>query len=242
VFSNDPETPSLLLILKGEVTQDLEAIPSSVMFGEVPMGQPATKNVELKIAEPDKVHIKSVTCEDSRFSIKLSSGKDPGNAALEVTFLSGKKQETVTATAKVLLDGTGVSDVEIPISALVVGNLKYPKQFTLIKSNDVFNTRDITIANRQGKPFKIKKVQDKDNRVKLDYPKTAGNEIRLTASVKDPQMSLNASTRGTIQLQTTDPLDSTIEIAYTIFQRKNPSDMRSRRQGAKQDKQPQPNK
>jgi hypothetical protein len=240
VFSNDTDTPSLVLTLKGEVTVDVEVIPTSALFEDIPMGQTSNMNIALNISEPDKVHIKSVICEDSRFSVKLISGTDPGKVTLEITFLGSKKQERISATAKVLLDGTEKKDIDIPIHIQVVGNLKYPKQISIMKNGDVFNTRDIDIVNRLGKSFKMKRVQDKDNRLKLDYPKTPGKEIRLTASVRDPKISLDTSARGTIQIQTTDPLDSTIEIAYTISKRRTPADYRKQQLKDKQNKQTPP--
>jgi hypothetical protein len=235
VFSNDPKNPRLMLTLKGEVTVDLEITPGSVVFGEVPMGQTPKKSVELKIAEPDKVHIKSVACNDPRFSTKLIPGDRPGRATLEVSFRSDKKRETITSAVKFLLDGPGVSNREIPIYLQVTGNLRYPKQIYLTKRGDVFNTREIDIVNRIDKPFRIKSVKDKDKRIKVDYPKTPDKEIHLTASVKDPNLFSETALRGTIQIQTTDPSDAAIEIGYTITtgQNRNASGMQRKPGAAK---------
>lgn len=237
MFSNDPQNPRLKLTLKGEVTVDLEITPGSVVFGEVPIGQTPKKSVELKIAEPDKVHIKSVVCNDPRFSTKLIPGDRAGTATLEVSFLGDKKRDTITSAVKLLLEGPGVSNREIPIYVEVTGNLSYPKQIYLSRSGDVFNTRDIDIVSRIDKPFRIKSVRDKDKRIKVDYPKTPGKAIRLTASVKDPNLFSETALRGTMQIQTTDPSDAAIGIGYTIStgQRRNASGMERKPGAAKHD-------
>jgi hypothetical protein len=236
VFSNDPKTPRLALTLKGEVVLDVDAVPPSLSFNEVMVGTSSVQTAALHIKEPDRVKITSVTSDDPRFSTKIIPGITKEQSSLEVTFLGSRQEEQASSVLHVAVEGKDAVGLDIPVRAQVVGNLRYPRQFFLMRVGKTFNTRDLNIVSRSKQPFKIKSAIDKDRRIKFHFPKTAAMEILIVASIRDPKISLETSIRGTVQITTSDPLDSTIEIGYTISHRQDASEIRQRVMRAKKDR------
>lgn len=226
VFSNDPDTPKLYLTIKGKIIQDVEIKPVSLSFGDMLTGESAVLKAELKVTRPEQVKITSVASDDSRFTAKLVPGDAPGKSTVEVTFLGSEIQERIRSSIKVALAGEDATEVLLPVRVQVVGNLRYPKKIFLMKTGDTFNTRDINISSRVDKSFKIKRAKDPDGRIKLNFPKTAGKELRLVASVRDSEMSLDKAVRGTIEIKTTDSVDSRISVDYVVSRRRGRSKIR----------------
>lgn len=213
---------------------DVEMTPASISFGDVSIGQTAVQKVELRITDLAK-KITGISAEDPRFAIKQIPGTEPGRSSVEVTFLGSKTQERIATGIRFSLEGGDASEANLPVRLQVVGNLRYPKQIFLMKKDDTFNTRDIDIVSRLEKPFKIIGATDTEGLLKLEFAKTAAKEAKITASVRNPKTTTTDKTiRGIIRIQTTDPVDSAIEIAYTISARRNAADIREQVERAKQ--------
>jgi hypothetical protein len=226
VSSNDPDTPKLYLTIKGDIIQDVELKPARLSFGSMLLGESAELKVELKLTRPEEVEITSVSSDDPRFTAKLIPGDGPGKSTVAVTFLGSDVQERINSSIKIALAGKDTTDALFPVRVQVVGNLQYPKRISLMKAGDVFSTRNINIVSREDKPFKIKRATDPDGRVKLSFSKKAEKKQRIVASVRDPEMSVDKTVRGTLHIRTTDPVDSFIEINYTISKRRRSSEIR----------------
>ncbi len=227
VFSNDPDNPKFNLTIKGEILVDIEVTPSSISFGEIPIGQSSSKTASLRIVEPEKVKIKSVLSGDSRFRVKQTALEQPGVSEIEITFDGQNKAENISTSIKLELEGAGSPDFVISVRAQIVGNLKFPQQVHFTRSEDGFNPRNIDISSRLKKQFKVKKVSDSDNRLKFTYPKTSSTEVQIVAEVIASDLSLDKSYKGLIKVETTDTTEPVIEIKYVISQKRNMPEIRS---------------
>ena len=74
--SNDPETPRFVLTLKGEVVSDVMVQPRRIRFKELKPSEKATREVFIKLRDPNEAKVTSVTIDDSRFTLKHNGG-DP---------------------------------------------------------------------------------------------------------------------------------------------------------------------
>ncbi len=212
---------------------DVEITPPSLSFGDVSIGETAVKKAELRVTAEGK-RIKSAESEDPRFSVKLIPGETADKASLEVTFLGSKTQERIASAVKVRLDNDEVSESNLPVRVQVVGNLRFPKQFFIMKSDAGFNSRELDFVSRSGKPFKILSAKDPDGRIKLEFPKTENKEMKIRASVKDSQLAVENALRGTLHIRTTDSVDSNVEITYTISKRRSSAEIRDQVARARQ--------
>ena len=235
MYSNDPDSPKLFLTLKGEIVEDLRIEPRSVSFGEVPLGESAVKTATLKLAEPERVKIGKITCEDSRFSPKLTPGEEAGTATLEVTFNGHDKVERIASDIQIELLGEGMKPASVPVRAQVVGDLRFPRQIFLMKRAEKYNTREIVLTSRSDKKFKVLRAEDPDGVVKLEVPKGANSEIRLVASVREAKVGDAKSVRGKILIRTSDAQNPEIEVGYTVSNRDNMRDMREKMRRKKQE-------
>ena len=183
------------------------------------MGEPAVKTVAVKLADPDRVKLGKVTCEDDRFTPKLIPGDTPGTATLEVTFNGQDKPERVTGAVQIELVGENVKPATVSVRVQVVGNLRFPQQIFLLKTGGIYNTREIVLTSRSGDKFKVLRAEDPEGRVKLDVPKGASAEIHVVASVREDKLDEEKSVRGKILIRTSDPQNAEIAVGYTISNR-----------------------
>lgn len=213
-------TPRLLLSLEGEIAVDVLAKPRAVTFGEVLKGsEPPVKSLELEVAEPERVKVSSVTSSDERFEVTLQAGEPAGSGTYEVRLRSTAELGAIQGKIHVATDGADALDVAV--SATVVGDLRYPKSVSMFKSKEQYPPREVTLESRTGREVEIKRAEDPDGALAVELKQPKGKKAVLKVSVAESAIEGPPVSQGKLRIETNDPDERTVEIAYTI-QRSRP--------------------
>ncbi len=218
-----------MLTLKGEVVTDINTDPRMVNFGELTPGEKGVQEFSLKVTEPEKVKVTSVTSEDERFKVKLKSGHPAGDAVYEVQFAGEKTKGRLTGNIKVAYTGSDVAEADVRIRGRVVGNLRAPTSFFILKRGDGFPPKELEIIHRKGATVKVLSAKDPDGHLKITTAKKEKDRVTLKAEVIDPNRAEYAdAVSGNVIVKTDDKDDPELTIRYRIATEKRTSRLRKR--------------
>lgn len=219
VMSNDPETPNLSLEISGEIIVDVAVKPRHLSFGQVGKGETATREFELKINEPEKIKITEVTASSESLVIERIEGELSGDSKYSVKLADTKTIGRVTGKVIVKIEGSESDTVEIPIRATVVGDLRYSRSVYFNKREGAYPEREIVFTRRSGKKVLVKKVEDPEERLKLEIVTAKGEKAIVKAAVADPEQDFRKPVRGTLKVHLQDADEPVVDIRYTITDR-----------------------
>lgn len=219
VNSDDPNTPRLVLTLKGEIVVDVTFDPGFLSFDRVGKNEKASKEFSLHVNEPDKIKVSSVAIGNEDFDIERISGSADGDAKYKVTFKGSDKIGSIATSVQFGITGSDAVKAELPIRIAVMSNLEYRKGIYFRKTEGVFKPQEITFRSRSGKPIEIKGVEDPDRLLKLKVVKSKGIEASISAEVIETTVREERSSGHKLLVKTNDPDEPVAEIVYSVFQK-----------------------
>lgn len=226
VFSNDPATPQLNLVIKAEVRSFVEVLPRAlILFKNLLSGESATEKVTL------------VSADGSDFSV---TGADAGGGPYTIAYRALPEAEriperkgpqwevtiTVPPTApegmlnhKIIIKTTAAKALDVPIN--VTGAVRpivqiIPAQANLgrVKSDAPVGSNVLLVNNRQGSQLEITETAVDNQNFKVEViPLQAGQRFQIAVSL---QVGAPKGTqKATLRIATNDPLRKVIEVPVT---------------------------
>ena len=104
-----------MLTIEGEVVADVEVQPRRLSFGQVSKRADASRELTLKVPEPDKIQITSVTVDDERFELKLKSGEAASDSTYEVRFKGSDELGRIKGNVRVAFSGSEIDHIDVPL-------------------------------------------------------------------------------------------------------------------------------
>lgn len=228
VRSNDPTQPELTLTISAAVKQKVWFEPPLVSFGEVQVGQPAKQVVKIHGPAPDFAVTYASSTKGRLFDIKVLEtkeieyeGEKVSQSTVEISYNGKAQRGTVQAMglARTTLASHSLADFQI--TAEVVGDLvALPPRVNagLLESGAPFS-RPVQIRSRNGKPFKITKIDQQTNLPKqleiktIERPGSNGAEYNVELQGVAPDG--NTPITGTITISTDSAVDPTLTIVLS---------------------------
>jgi hypothetical protein len=205
-----------VLTLEGEVVVDVEAQPHRLSFGQLSKRAEVTRELTLKVPEPDRIKITSVTIDDDHFALKLKSGDATGNATYEVTFKGSDQMGALKSNVRVVFRGSEVDHIDVPLWGQIVGDLRYPATLAFYRQGERFQDRKLTVTSRTKQPVHVLSAEDKDGHLKTEVLEAKGDAAVLNLSVAESTPTSGGIVRGTLVLKTTDRDEPEVRIKYSI--------------------------
>lgn len=216
VVSDDPETPEFALTMKGELFLDVSADPTFLTMRDVRVGKTASAPFTLTITEPDKTEITEVVLEDdTHFELRHVEG-----LTYEVHFRGSPTVGSYATRVEATTTAESMPEVQIPVRAFVVSNLRYGKHLRFMHKDGVIPMRRIRISARQGDAPKIAKIKDPLGLLDVKIGEPAGPHVDIEATVdmeKFAELSDHQQRSGhPLLVFTNDPDEPKIEITYMV--------------------------
>jgi len=125
VPSNDPETPSALLIIKAEVKALFQHDPELLFFGEVQPGQAAKGVIHLKRLDGKKLRITKAQTQDF-ITVKIEPEKNSNGEAAQLVVEAKPegKAGAFTDMLTLFMDDLPKASLIIPLAGQLLGGLK----------------------------------------------------------------------------------------------------------------------
>jgi len=210
------------LTLQGEVLVDIAVEPRAVQFGEKRKDERETKTFSVKVSEPDRVKVTSVTLQDEKhFRLTRKSGQADGSAEYEIAYLGAAKLGRIATKVVVAYQGSEASTKDMPVYAEVVGDVRArPSRLHFVKVNDKYKPRELTLTSRSGKPVEVLGFDDKGGKLKVETLTPKGEKAVLRLSVADPAAKADSKEKYELVIKVRSADSPEIAIPYTVSDRR----------------------
>jgi hypothetical protein len=216
VSSNDPKTPNFQFIIKGKIVGELDIKPAKVVITNLKQSEKGTANLSITVNEPDRIKITSVTIKDPQFNVRQKEGTPEKGGQYEVTFNGSENMGTTAAEVVVVLEGSAKPFIEVPVLAMVFGNLSYPRNLFFRKKPDGFRPKNFVITTKDGTNLTVTKLEDPDKLLNLKITKNDAAKVAITAEVADQNAKHDQLLAHKVIVHTNDKNEPKIEIRYRI--------------------------
>lgn len=226
VFSNDPATPQVNLVIKADVRAFVEVLPRPLLiFTNVLQGEAATQKVVLASADGSdfKVESAAATSGPYQLSYRQLEGKeripDRKGSQWELTVTVPANAPEGMLNQRIMVKTTSPKAPEVTINVTgavrpVVQVIPGVVDFGTVSGDALIGHNVLVINNRQGSELQLSDA-------KVDNPNFTTEVIPLQAGQRyQVAVSMNAGTpkgaqKGTLTITTNDPLRKTISIPVT---------------------------
>lgn len=222
VVTNDPNQPRFTLTMKGKLLVELRATPANLSFGDLRIGADATVEFGLSIRDPEATRLESVSVEDqANYQLRPLGPGPEGQLRYELRF---RGSETIGKFGSRVEVRTNGPELNIPIRATVVSNLRYASRIQFVDKDGVFAPRQLRISTRDGVAPTITKIEDPAGLLTLERIEGEGKgegKVLVIDARLDPAKfaALDEAQRRkqhTLTLHTNDPDEPRAEIIYSI--------------------------
>jgi len=221
VVSNDPEQPRFTLTMQGKLLVDVRAKPGNLNLTQLDPGAAGQVEFGLTIRDPEATRLESITVEDQdNFELRPLEPLADGELRYELRFRGSKTVGTFSSRVEVRTSGPNTPELNIPIRATVVSNLRYSKRIQFADRDGVIAPKQLRISTRDKLRPKITKLVDPSGLLTLEIVKDDGPIVTINASVDEAKYAAldDAERRKphTLTLHTNDPHEPRAEITYSL--------------------------
>lgn len=220
VISNDPDNPRLVLTLQGEIITDIILDPISIWLGQLPLRKSAESEFSAVSRDPNRIKIISVKVNHKSFQIKPVF-KDTSKGKYKLIFTGGNQLGSISTNIEVTYQAVDKKSINLPVRALVIGDLVYTKYIRFMRRDNKFDPKDVVFSTRSGKPVRLKSAVDPNGLLKLTIDNSNKPHPTVRAVVKNPNESYKRPKRYNFKLRTTNKDEPEVEIGYTIMESPN---------------------
>lgn len=128
VTSNDPETPTLSLQLKGTAVQALRTQPPSLFLGRLEPGAPRSRTFDI-ISARGPIQITNLRADHPGVALRpveLEPGGDGSTRRFEMTLSPDLPEGAINGSVFILTDMAGQAELSVPFAAFIVNPLPAP--------------------------------------------------------------------------------------------------------------------
>lgn len=199
VFTNDPENPSLVLEMKGEVRAPIQIVPRRLVFDRVVLGSPEGASEEVTVTAESEEAAKRIVVKEASPAIEV---EDLGGEGLYRRFrvrVSGKEPGEIRDRISVDLPGALSAPLNLPVLAVITPPLKLsPSSLSLtIPKGRERLVRRVRVEHATGAvPFKITGIKSDNPLVKAELredPEQRRHVIEIMIDPKEVTSDLQAS-------------------------------------------------
>lgn len=203
VKSNDPDCPTVALVIRGQFINDVNWEPNDhVIFGNVVGTVPVSRNVDVWFAQPTKV-LKVVVLSDV-FQATFKEVEKLKRYTLEISTVPPLAMGLHEGDIKLHTDNPNLEWISCGASVMVVPKIScYPQEVTFLRNRDGWIGSTLVVRHNNGGQFRIVKTEAniKGMRVKV-RPVVDGTAYQLL--LKNPSPGIISSADGEITVYTDD--------------------------------------
>ncbi|MFH1723276.1 MAG: DUF1573 domain-containing protein [Elusimicrobiota bacterium] len=203
VPSNDLASGTATLKIKATVKVEIDAMPSSVSFGDVRRGASASKTVTLEQAAGRKFNIKGIEHKGEGLAVTSEPEGPASSHKLHVALNAPDKPGTFADVVLVRTDDEKQPEVRIPVSARIVGDVIASPASLFLGRVDQGTERTGSVAVRIGEGSSAEVLSAEIATAGLSAElKTVqpGKEYRVTVTLSGEAPA--GALRGTLKIKT----------------------------------------
>jgi hypothetical protein len=223
VFSNDPATPQVNLVIKADVRAFIEVLPRPlIIFRNVLQGEPASERLVLLSADGSDFKVESAEASGGTYQLVY---KELGEKERVPDRKGSQWELTVTVPAnapegmlnqKIVVKTTAAKAPEVTINVTgavrpVVQVIPPQVNFGTVAGDALVGQNFLVVNNRQGVELQLSEVKvDNPNFATEVIPLQAGQRYQVAVSMKAGVPK--GAQKATVKISTNDPLRKLIEV------------------------------
>jgi hypothetical protein len=223
VFSNDPATPQVNLVIKADVRAFIEVLPRPlIIFRNVLQGEPASERLVLLSADGSDFKVESAEASGGTYQLVY---KELGEKERIPDRKGSQWELTVTVPAnapegmlnqKIVVKTTAAKAPEVTINVTgavrpVVQVIPPQVNFGTVAGDALVGQNFLVVNNRQGVELQLSEVKvDNPNFATEVIPLQAGQRYQVAVSMKAGVPK--GAQKATVKISTNDPLRKLIEV------------------------------
>jgi len=223
VFSNDPATPQVNLVIKADVRAFIEVLPRPlIIFRNVLQGEPASERLVLLSADGSDFKVESAEASGGTYQLAY---KELGEKERIPDRKGSQWELTVTVPAnapegmlnqKIVVKTTAAKAPEVTINVTgavrpVVQVIPPQVNFGTVAGDALVGQNFLVVNNRQGVELQLSEVKvDNPNFATEVIPLQAGQRYQVAVSMKAGVPK--GAQKATVKISTSDPLRKLIEV------------------------------
>ena len=223
VFSNDPATPQVNLVIKADVRAFIEVLPRPlIIFRNVLQGEPASERLVLLSADGSDFKVESAEASGGTYQLVY---KELGEKERIPDRKGSQWELTVTVPAnapegmlnqKIVVKTTAAKAPEVTINVTgavrpVVQVIPPQVNFGTVAGDALVGQNFLVVNNRQGTELQLSEVKvDNPNFATEVIPLQAGQRYQVAVSMKAGVPK--GAQKATVKISTSDPLRKLIEV------------------------------
>ena len=157
------------LVMQGKLLMPFQSVPSQVFFGEVPFGEPRTREIAVRRQIKDSASLSEVNATSEYIRTKIMSTEVDGDIKIEVMLLPDASIGNLDAEIRLQFKyHERLTHLQIPVSAIILGDVEVlPKQafFGNVRSGNPM-TKTIQLKVLENKQVHIDVVKPESKYVK----------------------------------------------------------------------------
>lgn len=224
VFSNDPQNPSIQLVIKGQVLTAYETDPAtgSIRFAPLVKGQKAVQTFRIQSSAKSEFRVLSVTKQNQNPRLSTSVEDAPRNGIpgqlIRIELDGDEPLGRFSDKLVVVTDLDRAQTITIPIYGEVVGPLEAtPRNVRATFRDDSSNeiSQIVRIQRRDRKSLRLVRAESGAQNVRVVIKKNRASKdpAEVEVVVQRDEVKTNGTTR--IKVYTDDEEQSVIEIPVT---------------------------
>lgn len=212
IESNDPQTPTMILNLHGDVKQDIMISPDRLTPGQIRNDKPVEMDVMFSNTSAADVHVKKAQSTTTNLTIEVSELEAGKRYRIHVKTVAPLPPGPVDGIIQIITDYPGRPVFEVPFSATVMGPIVVvPPQILLSSALTNAMVRYIVISPGTAQSFKVLSVETPDPSITAEQMVIGADRVRIQISNLVAKPELQGKT-----IKITTDVDSMKEILIPI--------------------------
>ncbi len=223
VFSNDPATPQVNLVIKADVRAFIEVLPRPlIIFSNVLQGEPKTEKLVLVSADGSDFKVEGATASGGPYTLAYRElgekervpDRKGSQWELSVTVPADAPEGMLNQKIVVKTSAAKAPEVTINVTGAVrpvVQVIPAEVNFGAVGGDALVGHNVLVINNRQGSQLQLTDVSvDNPNFTAEVIPLQAGQRYQVAVSMKAGVAK--GEQKGTLKIATSDPIRKLIEV------------------------------
>lgn len=218
VESNDPETPRLVLTMKGEAVAPLQVEPRTLLNPSLVQGEHiVTNRITLTARDDHPLKVLSITSDNPHVEIVQIPAEDPHRADIEVRTLDSLPKGSTFGRVVIRTDHPKKPVITVPFRYTIIGEIVvFPQEINILEQKQAL-TRIVTLGPGSVGSFEVTGVEVPDPSIKAQVQDLRNSRYRVVISNITPSTVLNGSS---VRILTTARNMEQVEIPFRITPRR----------------------
>jgi hypothetical protein len=192
IDSNDPQTPQLVLTLKGVVGAAINVQPQQIVLPRVPPGSTPTANVILSSGDGAEYAVTAVESTSERLEAKVNAIEERKTYRVDVAMKDPLDSGVFNATVVIRTDHPKRGVIEVPVTFVALREMVIaPREIAFDRPSDEPVSRFVLVRNADGTPVELNGIEPPAPSVQVITQPFGTNGLRVQMSNLVPNREMN---------------------------------------------------